>query len=278
MARFDVPMSDDRAVSMPHGPVLSSTLDLIKGRLRSEVWSAWISPLVDHEVRLVHDVENWDDLDELSRSDRSILESVWQEFGHMTKYQLRDYTHHHIGEWHDPTALPGTLIQRILSWRLVKARSWRRSRRAILLSAVGTVGSCLSSFDARERISEGNSANPHRGANHLHFVMNDPVYCPVLGYDAVLLVNISTVYPDKYFDQSCILKKGCHPFVLRDSWVVYREAGPFNLARLEQGVAQKSIKTHQPINAGDFTRIRAGFDISPDVKIKVERFMRQHKI
>ncbi|MDF5921121.1 hypothetical protein P4133_21720 [Pseudomonas aeruginosa] len=28
-------MSDDRAVSMPHGPVLSSTLDLIKGRLRS---------------------------------------------------------------------------------------------------------------------------------------------------------------------------------------------------------------------------------------------------
>ncbi|MDF5990494.1 Panacea domain-containing protein [Pseudomonas aeruginosa] len=163
MARFDVPMSDDRAVSMPHGPVLSSTLDLIKGRLRSEVWSAWISPLVDHEVRLVHDVENWDDLDELSRSDRSILESVWQEFGHMTKYQLRDYTHHHIGEWHDPTALPGTLIQRILSWRLVKARSWRRSRRAILLSAVGTVGSCLSSFDARERISEGNSANPHRG-------------------------------------------------------------------------------------------------------------------
>ena len=102
MARFDVPMSDDRAVYMPHGPVLSSTLDLIKGRLRSEVWSAWISPLVDHEVRLVHDVENWDDLDELSRSDRSILESVWQEFGHMTKYQLRDYTHHHIGEWHDP--------------------------------------------------------------------------------------------------------------------------------------------------------------------------------
>lgn len=92
---------------------------------------------------------------------------------------------------------------------------------------------------------------PTGGANHLHFVMNDPVYCPVLGYDAVLLVNISTVYPDKYFDQSCILKKGCHPFVLRDSWVVYREAGPFNLARLEQGVAQKSIKTHQPINAGD---------------------------
>lgn len=119
---------------------------------------------------------------------------------------------------------------------------------------------------------------PTGSANHLHFVMNDPVYCPVLGYDAVLLVNISTVYPDKYFDQSCILKKGCHPFVLHDSWVVYREAGPFNLARLEQGVAQKSIKTHQPINAGDFTRIRAGFDISPDVKIKVERFMRQHKI
>lgn len=102
MARFDVPMTDDRPVSMPHGPVLSSTLNLIKGTSRSDAWSHWISPLENHEVRLACEIETLDDLDELSKADLSVMESVWQQFGHMSKYQLRDYTHKHLPEWHDP--------------------------------------------------------------------------------------------------------------------------------------------------------------------------------
>lgn len=102
MARFDVPMSEDRPVSMPHGPVLSSTLDLIKGGLRSDAWSHWVSPLANHEVHLVCKIETWEDLDELSKADLSVMECVWKQFGHMSKYQLRDYTHKHLPEWHDP--------------------------------------------------------------------------------------------------------------------------------------------------------------------------------
>lgn len=102
MARFDVPMSEDRAVSMPHGPVLSNTLNLIKGTLQSDAWSQWVSPLANHEVHLVRSIRAWDDLDELSAADISVMDCVWQKFGHMSKYQLRDYTHKHLPEWHDP--------------------------------------------------------------------------------------------------------------------------------------------------------------------------------
>lgn len=102
MNRFDVPMSEDRAVAMPHGPVLSATLDLIKGKRESEEWNSWISPPADNEVKLSRELHSLDDLDELSRSDFMVLDSVWHQFGHMSKYQLRDYTHKHIPEWHDP--------------------------------------------------------------------------------------------------------------------------------------------------------------------------------
>lgn len=109
MARFDVPMSEDRAVAMPHGPVLSATLDLIKSQNRTGPWSEWISPLENHEVRLVKAFTDLEDLEELSHSEMNVLDAVWQEFGHMSKYQLRDYTHKHLPEWEDPNGSSFTI-------------------------------------------------------------------------------------------------------------------------------------------------------------------------
>lgn len=102
LARFDVPMSDDRAVAMPHGPVLSATLDLINGKKVSDDWSAWISPLKNNEVHLKKEIHDYEALDELSASEIAVLERVWDTFGHMTKYKLRDYTHHNLAEWKNP--------------------------------------------------------------------------------------------------------------------------------------------------------------------------------
>ena len=96
-------ISEDQAVSMPHGPVLSMTLDYMDGNLPSGQggWEFWISDKEDHEVSLVRNV-GIEELDELSQADIEILKSVWQTFGRMNRWDIRDWTHKNCGEWRDP--------------------------------------------------------------------------------------------------------------------------------------------------------------------------------
>lgn len=103
MDQFGFPITGDRTVSMPHGPVLSQTLSLINGEVlsRADGWDYWISDKDNHEVSVKRQFDR-NDLDELSQFDIDVLESVWKEFGHMDKWQIRDYTHDHCPEWIDP--------------------------------------------------------------------------------------------------------------------------------------------------------------------------------
>lgn len=125
-------------------------------------------------------------------------------------------------------------------------------------------------------LQKGTLLIPTGGAEHLHIVINDPVFCPIHGHIVVLLVNISTVYPGKYADATCILSPGSHRFIRRDSWVVYRSAVISRLEGLETGVTRNQIRTHDPFSAADFLRVRQGFDASPDVTTKIKRFIKQH--
>ncbi len=102
MAKWGESMSGDHFVSMPHGPVLSQTYDLIQGT--SEVSSPWQKMIQDednYEVSLRHNVD-LDDLDELSLSEVKILDEIFDEYGHMGRFQIRDYTHDNCPEWEDP--------------------------------------------------------------------------------------------------------------------------------------------------------------------------------
>lgn len=113
-------------------------------------------------------------------------------------------------------------------------------------------------------------------ANHLHVVMNDPVYSHEHGYEGVLAVNISSVKSGVYHDPSCILKAACHPFVRWDSWVVYKEAAVFDAARLDLKVDAGEIVTHVPVSDDVYQSVRAGFDISRHLPKKITRFIRQN--
>ena len=102
--RYGEPISFDRMVSMDHGPVLSRTYNLIEGMERgkdADQWSAWISSRANHIVGLKKKVTR-DRLDHLSDADIEVLATVWDQFGHMSRWQIRDYTHEHLGEWQDP--------------------------------------------------------------------------------------------------------------------------------------------------------------------------------
>lgn len=104
LRRYGEPISYDHPVSMPHGPVLSRILDLINGSSTPAAvaaWDEWISDLANHAVALNRRFEE-SDLDQLSVADLEVMESVWREFGGMDKWTLRDWTHDHCPEWHDP--------------------------------------------------------------------------------------------------------------------------------------------------------------------------------
>lgn len=104
------PALGDYLVSMPHGPVLSTTLNYMQGVGNlNNGWSKWVSPIRNHEVFLVREYKP-EELDLLSEVDKEILQEVWELFGHMEKWDIRDYTHNHCPEWKDPkgSSLPIT--------------------------------------------------------------------------------------------------------------------------------------------------------------------------
>lgn len=92
------PISCDLFVSMPHGPVLSRTYDLILGEPEQDsYWRRYISAPENYQIRLLTDAPN----DQLSPAQEQILDEVFCRFGRMSKWELRDYTHG-LPEYHDP--------------------------------------------------------------------------------------------------------------------------------------------------------------------------------
>ena len=92
------PITGDKLVSLPHGPVLSMTYDFMNKNLKCTAggWDTWIENRSGHDLALkdpsmIRSPEQ--DLLELSEGDQDILEEIWQKFGHMSQFELRDYTH-----------------------------------------------------------------------------------------------------------------------------------------------------------------------------------------
>lgn len=101
--RYGMPISFDAVVAMPHGPVLSTTLDLINGFVdgpKGAQWEEWISDREDHNVTLRREFSR-ENLDELSDIDLDVINDVNAQFGKWDQWTLRDYTHD-LKEWRDP--------------------------------------------------------------------------------------------------------------------------------------------------------------------------------
>jgi len=105
--QYGEPIIGDTLVSMEHGPVLSRTLNRINGMTPSaeDGWDMWVSDREGYDVALsdaslIRSPE--EDLLELSDADLGLLAETWAEFGHLSKYQIRDYTHDNCPEWVDP--------------------------------------------------------------------------------------------------------------------------------------------------------------------------------
>jgi len=100
LVTFGRPITFDWYASMPHGPVLSFTLDKINDSAPPDgasYWHRFISERRDHEVALLGDMPR----DQLSPAEEQLLDEVWREFGRLNQWELRDYSHT-LPEWRDP--------------------------------------------------------------------------------------------------------------------------------------------------------------------------------
>lgn len=108
LREFGEPISSDNLVSTPHGPVLSVTLDMMNGwgGQTPDGRNTWVEDRADHAVALrdpsmIRPPEQ--DLLELSNDDLETLQNIWLEFGHMSQFELLEYTHSSAcPEWLDP--------------------------------------------------------------------------------------------------------------------------------------------------------------------------------
>lgn len=108
LQRYGEPITGDRLVAMPHGPVLSRTYDYVNGALPSSEggWDTWVTERNGYDVSLrdrsmIRSAE--EDLLRLSETDLEVLQETWNNFGHWDRWRLVNYTHSEAcPEWHDP--------------------------------------------------------------------------------------------------------------------------------------------------------------------------------
>jgi uncharacterized phage-associated protein len=125
LALYDLPILFDNFVSMPHGPVPSMTLSYVNGEVFAEKakWEEFVSARADHNIGLATPDLDFSDLDELSDAEIHVLDTIWDQFGGMGKYDLRNYTHKHCPEWEDPAGSSERIpYERVLKY-LNKERS-----------------------------------------------------------------------------------------------------------------------------------------------------------
>jgi hypothetical protein len=87
----------DRFVSMPYGPVPSSTLDLIN-RQFGDYWPKYISERRGDVVTVLAEVPN----DQLSPAQEKLIDEVFARFGKMRPLELVTWCHKHLPEWKNP--------------------------------------------------------------------------------------------------------------------------------------------------------------------------------
>ncbi|WP_417320949.1 Panacea domain-containing protein [Emcibacter sp.] len=118
LKQWGFPILDENRVSMPHGPVNSSTYSHINGEVDTNScgWSQYLSDKANHEISVNKQV-SLDDLDELSDADIECMEKVWTAFGEMDQWTIRDWTHdsNNVPEWEDPNGSSSIIpLERIM--------------------------------------------------------------------------------------------------------------------------------------------------------------------
>ncbi len=107
---------------------------------------------------------------------------------------------------------------------------------------------------------------------HLFIVLSDPV----TDEQVVLLVSISSVKPNRWNDEACLLYRGDHPFIKKESFVDYSSARIEPATKLTKAIDQGVFIPREPISEVVFERICAGVMASRRTPKDIKRFFLIH--
>jgi len=95
------PITFDKCVSMPHGPVLSCTYNMANGcggnTSQQPLWNAVMAPRQGDNIYLKPNF-----VSPLDAAEQIIVGAVWNEFNKYDDWDLVDYTHNNFAEWRNP--------------------------------------------------------------------------------------------------------------------------------------------------------------------------------
>jgi uncharacterized phage-associated protein len=101
LAKHGRPITGDKLVSMRHGPVLSSVLNLINNGPEDSSPSPWFRYIGEpngYDIALRSESPTG----ALSRFELNLLEGTYQRYGGMDRWELVDLLHKILPEWRDP--------------------------------------------------------------------------------------------------------------------------------------------------------------------------------
>ena len=100
LLRWGIPVTTDRYASMDDGPVVSNIYNLITKDIPKQIWSQLISPpFGDFEIRLL---SGDPPTTRLSDAEERLMREIFEDYGHMNRWDLRDYVMHRLPEWKNP--------------------------------------------------------------------------------------------------------------------------------------------------------------------------------
>lgn len=113
---------------------------------------------------------------------------------------------------------------------------------------------------------------------HLHIICSEPAFYSGIGALGVLVVNITSVDPERPYDTTCVLHPGDHPFIEHDSYVLYAKAVVWKTSSIENRILTGEIVTQPPLKEPVISNVISGFLISPMTNRRILNFCRNNCI
>lgn len=108
---------------------------------------------------------------------------------------------------------------------------------------------------------------------HLHIICTNP--CPA---QEQLLISVCSYKEGfRHVDDTCILQKHEHPFLSRESFVLYRAATTKDVREITQGIKSGLYIQKGKINGQTFLRILRGIDSSPFIPRKFVNYYHENE-
>lgn len=110
---------------------------------------------------------------------------------------------------------------------------------------------------------------------HLYIVLTDPCFDGETGKaDTVLSVSISSIKPNRHYDDSCIFKAGTHEFIVKDSFVYYHHLRLDTAQYIEDKIQCGEFIVKDVITDEMYVNALLGIIESDDADIRFKRFLK----